>query len=542
MMESIDIWKLIAGLGVFLFGMHHIEASLKELGGRSLKLSLRKYTQRPLSAILVGTVATAILQSSSVVSLIVMAFVGAGIISTKNALGIIFGSNLGTTFTGWIVATIGFKLNLENFYLPVLALSSLGFVFFQKQSRARLMSQAFLGLSFLLMGLVLMKTSTELIAQNIDISWLSGYPLFVFLIFGALLTALIQSSSATVMITLTALHTELITFPAACALVIGANLGTTITAVLGSIKGTSDKKRVALAHVLFNVVTDILAFLMIVPWIYFIQDVLKISEPLYALVAFHSLFNLMGIIVFIPWIKSFSRFLEKRFHSRDESTTKFLHKVVPEIPEAALIALRSEVRELIVSVMKFNVKTFHIEGLGWEINKSHDYKLLSRYQKLKEVEGEILNFSIQLQTRQLKPEDSKKLETLILAARHAVHSSKCVKDIGQNLVEFRNSTSSHLMERYQAIKNFLAQFYRELLPLLELETLLEQEVFEDLLRRAQNFHDEYVKETYSMISQKAFSDVEISTILNVNREIFSANKALIAAIQSLNGLNSKDSK
>ena len=126
MASEIDIWKLAAGLGLFLYGMHQLELALQKLAGRSFKRFLRRYTSRPIQGVLTGAISTAALQSSSVVGLIVLAFVGTGIIPLSGGIGMVFGSNLGTTATGWIVATLGFKLDIEAIALPLIALGGLG--------------------------------------------------------------------------------------------------------------------------------------------------------------------------------------------------------------------------------------------------------------------------------------------------------------------------------------------------------------------------------------------------------------------------------
>ena len=133
---EIDIWRLAAGLGLFLFGMHQLEESLKLLAGRSFKKFLREHTEHPVKGVLAGAVSTAALQSSSVVSLIVLAFVGTGVVSLASAIAIVFGSNLGTTATGWIVATVGFKLDIEALALPLVAIGGLGVVWTSRRNQA----------------------------------------------------------------------------------------------------------------------------------------------------------------------------------------------------------------------------------------------------------------------------------------------------------------------------------------------------------------------------------------------------------------------
>ncbi|MCB0385035.1 MAG: Na/Pi cotransporter family protein, partial [Bdellovibrionales bacterium] len=258
-MEKIEYWKFIAGLGFFLFGMTRMEEALKELAGRSFKRFLRHYTTNHFLSIINGALTTAVLQSSSVVTLMILAFVGAEIITLGNALGIILGANLGTTFTGWVVASLGFKMDLEALVLPLIGIGCSGLVFLGPRFRFYHFLAFMAGLGFLFMGLDFMKSSMETLSQSVSLEFLAGWGAFAYLLFGAGFTALIQSSSATMMITLSALNADILTLHQAAALVIGADLGTTVTALLGAAQGTPTKKRVAMAHFLFNLVTDLLA-------------------------------------------------------------------------------------------------------------------------------------------------------------------------------------------------------------------------------------------------------------------------------------------
>jgi len=246
---EINIWQFLAGLGVFLLGMSLIEEALETLAGRTFKKFLRRHTQHPIKAIGSGILVTVILQSSSVVSLMVLAFVGAGVIELKNAIGVIIGANLGTTFTGWVVAYFGFSLDIENAIMPMLAIGGLSVAFLTNKKWYQHLGKLLIGLGFLLMGLLYMKEGMELFAQQIDLSILKeSSPYWMFLV-GFVLTAIIQSSSASMVITLSALSAGIVTLPAAAAMVIGSDLGTTVTTIIGGIKGTKAKKRVALSQV-----------------------------------------------------------------------------------------------------------------------------------------------------------------------------------------------------------------------------------------------------------------------------------------------------
>ena len=211
-MQYFNSWEFIAGLGIFLFGMLQMEDAIKSLAGRSFKLFLRKHSKSKLKGILSGAGVTAILQSSSVVSLIVLAFVGAGAIHLKQAIAMVFGANLGTTITGWLVAMVGFKVDIELLAFPLIGVGSLMMVMLTRKDKWKHLGKAFLGLGFLFLGLEFMKTSLGHLADNLDLAPFVDYPPVVFLIIGVVLTAIIQSSSASMVITLSALYNDIIPF------------------------------------------------------------------------------------------------------------------------------------------------------------------------------------------------------------------------------------------------------------------------------------------------------------------------------------------
>src|SRR5690554_4729642 len=197
--SNIQIWEALAGLGLFLFGMFMMEESLKELAGRSFKKFLRKHTNNSVKAVFSGTLITAVLQSSSMLALLVMSFAGAGIIGLKNGIGIILGANLGTTFTGWIVSWLGFKLDIGAVILPFIAIGGLGIIFLKSEKLSNI-SKMIMGFSFMFLGLNYMKNGFAEFAEHIDFSFIADKHPLLFVAFGVLLSASIQSSSASMMI------------------------------------------------------------------------------------------------------------------------------------------------------------------------------------------------------------------------------------------------------------------------------------------------------------------------------------------------------
>ena len=191
--------NFIFGLGIFLFGMSQLEYGIRKLGDARLRYWLRSSTGSRLGSVTTGVVSTAILQSSSMMSLLVLAFASAGILPLVNAVGILLGANLGTTVTGWLVAIFGFKLDLEAMGLPLLGLSAMALTLTPRDTRASYTGYLVLGIALLLFGLGIMKTSMETLPQRWDVSVIQGHHAIVYLLFGVVITMLVQSSSAVMM-------------------------------------------------------------------------------------------------------------------------------------------------------------------------------------------------------------------------------------------------------------------------------------------------------------------------------------------------------
>jgi phosphate:Na+ symporter len=535
-----DIWQFLAGLGIFLLGMKFVEDALRRLAGRSFKRFLRKQTTHPLKGVLSGTVITALLQSSSVVTLMVLAFVGAEIISLRNALGVIFGSNLGTTFTGWIVATLGFKLDIESFALPFIAFGGMTYIFFSKKERVREMGRFLIGFGFIFLGLEYMKSSIDYLTQTFDLSPYVDFHPYVFAVVGLILTALIQSSSASMVIVLSALNAEIIPLPAAAAMVIGSDLGTTITVLIGGLGGTAVKKRVALSHLLFNLIADVTALALMYPLLYLLTNIFGMTDPLLTLVAFHSSFNLIGIFLMLPFLGLFVRFLENRFADDDASPVAYIGKVPTDVPDAALEALGKEIQHLLHQVFAHNLKLLQVPTALFPFpeppNKSFPFfqsDQQEHYNQLKQLEGEIVEFYLRLQSVSLTEEESAELNESVHSVRNAMMAAKGTKDILHNLKDFRQSANESINGLSELLKGQQNEWYLALHRLLGTKgkKVSQFETLADLARRSQQLYDQFTKEVYQQAQNNQLTEQEISTLLNVNREIYNVDRSLLMAVK-----------
>ncbi len=542
MNESLDIWKLLAGLSIFLYGMFLMEDSIKAMSGRAFRRMIRHYTNGRLRSIGSGAFITAILQSSSAVSLMVLAFVGAGVMTTQNGIGVMMGANIGSTLTSWIVAVFGFKMKIEAFALPLVAAGGLIFMVFGPSSRLFQGSRLLIGFGFLFLGLDFMKTSVENFAQHIDISTIAHYGLWLFLLFGVVITALMQSSSAAIAIVLTGLNTGLINFETSLAMVIGANIGTTITALLGSIGGIQSKKRVSTSHLIFNLGTGIVAFAAVHPLSWLVSRFIDIStDAVMALALFHTLFNVMGVVLFFPFIGLMARFLIRTFPDRKEMLTVYLNNTPTEVTDAATASLRKEILHLFEECQLYTLRTFRIDDklvfdhiLPFEKNLPRRSTLPDFYAKVKLLHGEIIEFYARLLRVQLNETEARELERMIYASRNIMNSIKNIKGMKSDLDEFEGSDNEHLNQQYKLFRRRLVEFYHDINRFLDIDT--PQEQYRSLLRTVVHI-EQMDKQCIQTVLKRAadgeIRELEIASLLMANRLFSQSSRLQVFALKDL---------
>ncbi|MBZ2187489.1 Na/Pi symporter [Alcanivorax sp. JB21] len=539
----LDAWQLLAGLGLFLLGMDYIERGLKGLGNDVLVRVLRGSTGRAWTGVLVGAAATALMQSSSLVGLLVLAFVGAGIMPMKNALGVVVGTHVGTTVTGWIVATVGFKLDMGALSLPLLGLGGLGVAMLAEHNRPGAAARLLLGFGLLLSGLGFMKEGVETFASTVDMVWLADYPVAIFAVVGLVLATLLQSSSATMMISLSALHAGVITLPMGAAITIGAHIGTTSTMALGALRGDAASRRVAVFNVIYSTATAVFALLVLLPFVAPMQAWLGIEDPLYSLVAFHTLFTLLGVLMFYPLLGYAAPLLEKYVAGRRNQVSQFVSKVPPSISEAAVAGLEKETLHALGRAMQLTASAFG-GRTGQALRPASVPRrrltgapgFLDEYQALKNLEGEILTFITAMQTSELSSAQAERVSALAAATRDAVYASKAVKDVRSNLDDMRLRT---------ATSAWVSDLSAHVLSTLNtLETLLigkmglsgheapHSGVSANTLAALTERHSDTMRQLLMQLQQRGWQGLLHSTALNVIRELDQNLIGLIRAVQA----------
>jgi len=350
---------LCAGLALFLFGMQCLEEGLRLLTGGKLERVLAKSTASPFKSLLFGIISTALVQSSSLVSLLTIAFISTGLITLAAGIAIVFGANLGTTSGIWLLALAGQKVSLSPIALPFLVFGVLGNFTGQ---RGQAVGRVAMGIAFLFLGIDQMRDGFSTLAGNFDplqyqVPGIAGQLLYAAI--GILITVLLQSSHATLMLILTALGSGHLAIEQGFALAIGSNVGTTITAIIGAVGGARAGQRLALAHVLFNVSSGVLALALLAPIsavVYWLADEIGYrGNLLIELAIFHSLFNAMGVALFWPLRDRLAAFLERRLPDQLEPAvliTDLAHQEVQPtraryLDESALASADTAVRAVL---------------------------------------------------------------------------------------------------------------------------------------------------------------------------------------------------
>ncbi len=351
---STNFKDVAAGVALFMFGMLCMEQGFKVFSGGTLQGLLGASTDKLWKSLSFGLVSTSLMQSSSLVSVITISFLSAEMIGLAQGIGIVFGANLGTTTGAWIVAGFGLKVNISSYAMPMTVFGVLCLM----QSSARLKGAGWIlvGIGFLFLGIHYMKEGFSAYAQHIDLTAyaMTGIAgLLVFTLVGIVATVVMQSSHATLVLTITALAAGQVTYENALALAIGANVGTTITAILGSISSSISGKRLAGAHLIFNLVTGVIALFMIKPLMASVEAIaatvgIGADDYTLKLAIFHTLFNLLGVALMLPMIQPMVRWLEKHLRSEsiERDVPRYLSAASLELPDVASHAALKETRHL----------------------------------------------------------------------------------------------------------------------------------------------------------------------------------------------------
>ena len=478
---SPDFKEISAGVAIFLFGMLSLEEGFKAFTGGLLERLLRKTTSGLWKSLSFGIVSTTLMQSSSLVSVITISFLSAGLIGLAAGIGIIFGANLGTTTGAWLIAGFGLKVKISAYAMPMLVFGII--LVFQKSRSLKGVGYILTGLGFLFLGIHHMKEGFEAFRDTIDLTAfaVSGYAgLFLFTFLGVAATVIMQSSHATLVIIITALAAGQVTYENALALAIGANIGTTITAILGSMSSNVQGKRLAAAHLIFNMATAAIAIAFIHQIgaaVNFISGSVGIADDDYTLklAVFHSVFNTIGIVVMIPFINKLVDFLMKSMPEKAVAAAvpMYLNDANIELPDTAIEAVRKETLRLYdnafaiiahgLSLHRHDILSDKdLDAVAKGTRKPIEIDLEAEYNAtVKGLYGDIVDFISRAQVT-MSEEQADELFSLRAAGRDIVEAIKDTKHMHSNLTQYIRSDNEDIRDEYNKIRVQLGEVLRRL--------------------------------------------------------------------------------
>ena len=478
---------ILSGIAIFIIGMFFMQDGFKQLSGGILEKLLEKFTSNTLYAIATGFLSTSVVQSSTIITLIVVSFLSAELLTLVQAVGIVFGSNVGSTTTAWIVSSLGVDVKISTYAFPMLVFGVV--LRFFKSNGVKGSGNVLLGLGFIFLGISYMKDGFDIMKNSIDLASyaMEGYlGIIVYILIGILITVVIQSSAATLAIVITALNADSITYVNAIALAIGANVGTTLTTILASFASNENGKRVALIHFLFNLISATFITILIYQFIDltdFIAPFLGVSDNNYGmkLALFHTIFSVTGVILLTPAISLLVKLSEKLIQKKVSSASKpkYLNQSVLSNPDASLAALRKEIINLYENCQKamLHALNIHTTGLTRETLKVQLAKELTIidtdideiYQKnLKALYSEIVKFSSFAQENMFDFQH-KKVDELKRAAVLLVEVLRDTRDIQKNVNFYLKSKNEYIKEEYNILRKELAEMLIDINTLSMLE-------------------------------------------------------------------------
>ena len=480
--QSKNLLNISAGVAIFLFGMKSLEEGFRFFVGGLLDKFLKKITHHLYQSILFGTVITVLMQSSGLAAVIAISFISAGLIELAQGIGIILGGNIGTTTGAWLIAGLGLKISIATYALPMLVFGML--FIFQENKRLKGIGYALAGLGFSFLGIAYMKEGFDAFKESVDLTQYAadGFAgIILFALIGAGMTIIMQSSHASLVLILTALSASQITYENAIALTIGANIGTTITAILGALGAGYEGKKLATAHFLINCLTGLTVIGFVPQWIAFIDytaPFFGIPEEEYALklALYHTYFNLLCVVLFAPLVHWLVKVVNHIFKPKVTAENAiddvlFINDVALDFPDTAQETLFKETKHLYNNVLDIIAQGISVtkedisSGMEAEdIIKLRDYALhvnMDDYyeRRIKEIYGKIINFAIVAQGKFSEVSDHQ-FVPIKNASIGIVEAFKAAKHMQKNMLRYLDSDNEYIKNEYNHIRKNLIKHLR----------------------------------------------------------------------------------
>ena len=474
-----DFLRLIGSLALFLYGMKIMSEGLQKFAGDSLRRILTAMTTNRVTGVLTGVLITALIQSSSATTVMVVSFVNAGLLTLTQSIGVIMGANIGTTVTAWLISALGFKVDIAAFALPLLAFA-LPLFFSGKISRKSIGEFVF-GFAFLFMGLQSLKANApdlganpEMLAFVQNYTDMGFFSIILFLFIGAILTMIVQASAATMAITLIMCANGWIDYHLGVALVLGENIGTTITANLAALTGNTQARRAALAHLVFNVFGVMWVLVLFYPFTnavsWFVTHVMKVSDPAVAvsfkLAAFHTAFNISNTFIMIWFVSLIEKTVCTLIKPKVEDEEYRLRYITGGMLSTAELSILQAHKEISLFAERTARMFNMVKELFYEKNEETFLKTYSRIEKYENIsdrmEIEIANYLTEVSEGRLSSESKEEIRIML----RAVSEIESIADSCNNLArsikrrnefksEFTEEQNKHLDHMFELVSGAL---------------------------------------------------------------------------------------
>jgi len=565
-----DILQLLGSLGVFLFGMKLMSDALVKLAGNKMRSILASMTSNRFLGIFTGFFITSVIQSSSATTLMVVSFSNASLLTLTEAISVIMGANIGTTITAWLITILGFKVSMSAIALPIVGLG-MGFTF-AKSKGTKSWGDFIIGFALLFIGLQFLKDTMPDIKSNPEIlSFLSEYvnsgylSVMIFLLIGTILTVIIQSSSATMALTLIMCAEGWIPYEMAAAIVLGENIGTTITANLAAIIANHEAKRTARAHLIFNILGVIWMLVLFYPFLRFVSwlsQFMGSASPYVSIAAipvaislFHTTFNVINTFLLVWFVEPIAKLVERIVPERvlpekEVDEPKFLSKEALKYPETAIAVLTEESKYLYknsIFLIVSRALNIHREDIKSNltpkkvVNKSNtdfDVDVKNLYTtKVKRIYGEIIKYATKAQSLlNLNEDQNKQIAEIKVANRKMVEILRDVSELSKNVSLYLNSENEYVKNEYNTMRKQVVKVLQVIyLFRKERDTDIHYQKLLKLKKEAkESIHQENIK-INELIRQDLISVDMASSLVNDNDNMNDMIKKLITIAELLYG-------
>ena len=474
-----DFLRLIGSLALFLYGMKIMSEGLQKFAGDSLRRILTAMTTNRVTGMLTGVLITALIQSSSATTVMVVSFVNAGLLTLTQSIGVIMGANIGTTVTAWLISALGFKVDIAAFALPLLAFALP--LFFSGKSSRKSIGEFVFGFAFLFMGLQSLKANApdlganpEMLAFVQNYTDMGFFSIILFLFIGAILTMIVQASAATMAITLIMCANGWIDYHLGVALVLGENIGTTITANLAALTGNTQALRAALAHLVFNVFGVMWVLVLFYPFTnavsWFVTHVMKVSDPAVAvsfkLAAFHTAFNISNTFIMIWFVSLIEKTVCTLIKPKVEDEEYRLRYITGGMLSTAELSILQAHKEISLFAERTARMFNMVKELFYEKNEETFLKTYSRVEKYENIsdrmELELANYLTEVSEGRLSSESKEEIRIML----RAVSEIESIADSCNNLArsikrrnefksEFTEEQNKHLDHMFELVSGAL---------------------------------------------------------------------------------------